>query len=169
MKKETKALKGDIWEAETKTGQTKEVILIQCFKDYATVLTLTSEKPCENRLAVKSRSLMWADCGKLGYILYSQLTKIVRSLSDKELNEVLYRIGASLDLPGDEPLNTNPVSAEKQRDNATRAEMSNVDPSNDPEVKQLLLNSAIELEGMTRERNIYKVQYDKLLDSIINR
>lgn len=169
MKKDTEVLRGDIWEMETsQTGQMKEVLLIQCFKDYAAVLTLVNEKPSENGMSVKSRSLMWVDCGRLGYAFYDKFIRIIRSLSDKELDEVLYRIGASLDLPCDEPLKPELPAAGSVK-NATQSDASVVDPSEDPEMKQLLLNSAIELEAMTRERDIYKAQYEKLLDSIINR
>lgn len=165
--KEKKVYKGEIWETETQSGQTREVLLIQCFKDYAAVLTLAAEKPTENGMSLKSKALMWVDCGRLGYVFYDKLNQLVRSLSDKELNEVLYRIGASLDLPGDEPLKPETAPMVQTGMIATLPETRVEDL--DSELKQMLMDSALELEGMTRERDIYKAQYEKLLDNIINR
>lgn len=167
--KEKKVYKGEIWETETQSGQIREVLLIQCFKDYAAVLTLAAEKPTENGMSLKNKALMWVDCGRLGYVFYDKLNQLVRSLSDKELNEVLYRIGASLDLPGDEPLKPETMNSPVvQTDVIATLPEARVEDL-DSELKQMLMDSALELEGMTRERDIYKAQYEKLLNNIMNR
>ena len=164
--KKSKTVRGDIWEMETsQTGQIKEVLLVQCFKDYAAVLTLAAEKPIENGMSIKSKALMWIDCGRLVYVFYDKLIQPVRTLSDKELEEVLYRIGASLDLPSDEPINPDQLGALPEK---TATQTKSVREP-DQEMVQMLADSALALEGMTRERDIYKQQYEKILNVFLQK
>ena len=95
---------GEIWEMEATNGITKEVVLVQCFGNYAAALTLTDNEPKQNALAVKSLSLKYVDCGRLGYCFYDKLTNYIRTLSDSDIAELKRSIADALELPMPEML-----------------------------------------------------------------
>ena len=159
--------KGEIWEIETTNGTTREVFLVQCFDDYAAVLTLIDSQPNHTYTQIKSQDLRYMDCGRLWYVLYDKFVKFIRMVSDEELKEVQYRIASALDLPALETTETAepapaPVAAEA--DTATQPQLQ---AETEHELKQLLIDSALELEGMTRERDIYKELYNQLLGKLL--
>ena len=160
--------KGEIWEIETANGTTREVFLVQCFDDYAAVLTLIDSQPNHTYMQIKSQDLRYIDCGRLGYVFYDKFVKFIRMVSDEELKEVQYRIASALDLPASEMSDTakEQVAAVlvMESDTATQPQLQ---AETECELKQLLMDSALELEGMTRERDIYKELYNQLLGKLL--
>lgn len=148
--------KGEIWEIETTNGSTREVLLVQCFDDYAAALTLTDYQPNHTYMQIKSQDLRYMDCGRLGYVFYDKFVKFIRMVSDEELREIQYRIASALDLPA--PVAAEADTATQQQDDA---------PESKCELQQLLMDSALELEGMTRERDVYKELYGQLLGKLL--
>lgn len=157
--------KGDIWEIETTNGTVREVLLVQCFEDYAATLTLLDYKPEHTYMAIKSQGLKYADCGRLGYIFYDKATKFIRQLSDEELNEVQCHIVGALDLPVQEEVAADPVSDEC--DNATQPQEADTSADDSEEVKTLLMDSTLELQKVTSERDVYKELYNQLLGKLL--
>lgn len=162
--------KGEIWEIETANGTTREVFLVQCFDDYAAVLTLIDSQPNHTYMQIKSQDLRYIDCGRLGYVFYDKFVKFIRMVSDEELKEVQYHIASALDLPAPEATETAesapaPVVAEGEADTATQLEDDA--PKSKCELQQLLMDSALELQGMTRERDVYKELYNQLLGKLL--
>ena len=160
--------KGEIWEIETTNGSTREVLLVQCFDDYAAALTLTDYQPNHTYMQIKSQDLRYMDCGRLGYVFYDKFVKFIRMVSDEELREIQYRIASALDLPALEITETaepapTPVAAEAD----TATQQQDDAPESKCELQQLLMDSALELEGMTRERDVYKELYGQLLGKLL--
>lgn len=165
--------KGEIWEIETTNGATREVFLVQCFDDYAAVLTLIDSQPNHTYMQIKSQDLRYMDCGRLVYVFYDKFVKFIRMVSDEELKEVQYRIASALDLPASEMSDTAKEQVAAME--AAAVPVMGVDTATQPqlqaetecELKQLLMDSALELEGMTRERDIYKELYNQLLGKLL--
>lgn len=160
--------KGEIWEIETANGTTREVFLVQCFDDYAAVLTLIDSQPNHTYMQIKSQDLRYIDCGRLGYVFYDKFVKFIRMVSDEELKEVQYRIASALDLPALEMSDTaEPAPAPVAAEMATATQPQDDDPESKFELQQLLMDSALELQGMTRERDVYKELYNQLLGKLL--
>ncbi len=160
--------KGEIWEIETTNGTTREVFLVQCFDDYAAVLTLIDSQPNHTYMQIKSQDLRYMDCGRLGYVFYDKFVKFIRMVSDEELKEIQYRIASALDLPALEATETaesTPAPVVAEVDTATQPQDD--DPESKCELQQILMDSALELEGMTRERDVYKELYGQLLGKLL--
>ena len=160
--------KGEIWEIETTNGTTREVFLVQCFDDYAAVLTLIDSLPNHTYMQIKSQDLRYMDCGRLGYVFYDKFVKFIRMVSDEELKEIQYRIASALDLPALEATETaesTPAPVVAEVDTATQPQDD--DPESKCELQQILMDSALELEGMTRERDVYKELYGQLLGKLL--
>lgn len=161
--------KGEIWEIETTNGTTREVFLVQCFDDYAAVLTLIDSQPNHTYMQIKSQDLRYMDCGRLGYVFYDKFVKFIRMVSDEELKEVQYRIASALDLPASEMSDTakEQVAAVPMMEVDTATQQQDDAPESKCELQQLLMDSALELEGMTRERDVYKELYGQLLGKLL--
>ena len=160
--------KGEIWEIETTNGTTREVFLVQCFDDYAAVLTLIDSQPNHTYMQIKSQDLRYMDCGRLGYVFYDKFVKFIRMVSDEELKEVQYRIASALDLPALETTETaEPAPAPVAAEADTATQQQDDAPESKCELQQLLMDSALELEGMTRERDVYKELYGQLLGKLL--
>lgn len=160
--------KGEIWEIETANGITREVLLVQCFDDYAAALTLVDSQPNHTYMQIKSQDLRYMDCGRLGYVFYDKFVKFVRMVSDEELKEIQYRIASALDLPAmemTEAAEPAPASVDAEADTATQQQDDA--PESKCELQQLLMDSALELQGMTRERDVYKELYNQLLGKLL--
>lgn len=161
--------KGEIWEIETANGSTREVLLVQCFDDYAAALTLTDYQPNHTYMQIKSQDLKYMDCGRLGYVFYDKFVKFIRMVSDEELKEIQYRIASALDLPAleaAEAAESAPAPVTAETDTATQPQDDDA-PESKCELQQLLMDSALELQGMTRERDVYKELYNQLLGKLL--
>lgn len=160
--------KGEIWEIETANGSAREVLLVQCFDDYAAALTLTDYQPNHTYMQIKSQDLKYMDCGRLGYVFYDKFVKFIRMVSDEELKEIQYRIASALDLPAleaAEAAESAPTPVDAETDTATQPQDNA--PESKCELQQLLMDSALELQGMTRERDVYKELYNQLLGKLL--
>ena len=160
--------KGEIWEIETANGTTREVLLVQCFDDYAAALTLVDSQPNHTYMQIKSQDLRYMDCGRLGYVFYDKFVKFVRMVSDEELKEIQYRIASALDLPALEMTEAaEPALTPETAEMDTATQPQDDAPESQCELQRLLMDSALELEGMTRERDVYKELYNQLLGKLL--
>ena len=108
------------------------------------------------------------DCGRLGYVFYDKFVKFIRMVSDEELREIQYRIASALDLPALETTETaEPAPAPVAAEADTATQQQDDAPESKCELQQLLMDSALELEGMTRERDVYKELYGQLLGKLL--
>lgn len=160
---------GEIWEMEATNGITKEVILIQCFGNYAAVLTLMDNEPKQNALAVKSLSLKYTDCGRLGYCFYDKLTNYIRTLSDGDIAELKRSIADALELPMPEMLESPQLEKQVETDSALKAAIldSEATQKKCEELREKPTNAEYKATSMTRERDIYKNLYEQILDKVI--
>lgn len=159
---------GEIWEMETANGITKEVVLLQCFDNYATTLTLMDNEPKQNAISIKSLSLKYIDCGRLGYSFYDKLTQFVRAVSDEELAKLKKNIAKVLDL---NTVVETPATLEKQveSDLALKAAVLDNEATQKKcaDLEKQLEDSKFEIVSMTREKDIYKDLYNQLLEKIM--
>ena len=78
---------GDIVTVEYGSGE-YEALLLKCHSSYATTLRLTQKRVDENCIQVRSREMLHADAGKLGYVPYHKITSLVREMTEEELELV---------------------------------------------------------------------------------
>ncbi len=88
---------GEVWEVMSGTN-TRVVVVLKCFEDYATTVMLQDYEPKENGVAIRVRDIMYADAGRLGYIFYDKVINFVRELTDEEHQELMQAIGDALGL-----------------------------------------------------------------------
>lgn len=88
---------GDIWNAETPAG-TKQVLILAVHENYASTCTLLETRQTENNLAINSKTVMYADTGKLGFIFKDKLSEFVKAVPAAELAKIREAIASSLNL-----------------------------------------------------------------------
>lgn len=77
----------DIVTVDCANGQ-QDFLLLKCHEDYATALMLR-EKPCkENNVKVVSKSVMYADAGRVAYVYYDKISGYVKTVKDLEFTGI---------------------------------------------------------------------------------
>ncbi|MDO4615655.1 MAG: hypothetical protein Q4B15_08500 [Lachnospiraceae bacterium] len=159
------AYEGEIWKVENARGGENEVLLLKCFENYAAVLRLTDTKPEENSVEIRSHSLKWSDCGKVGYSFYNTLCSFVRELSSAEMMTVRGRVAYALGFclmqtkaePGKDEMEKEPKQAAAEVVKQVPAQVQS--GSENEEMTKL----RIDLAATEAERNVYKGLCEKLL------
>lgn len=113
--------KGEIWEVEGNGYGNKLVVVLSCYERYAATVMLQDQEPGSNAVAVRARSIMYADAGRLGYTFYDKMVDFVRALSEEEDRELRKAIGEALDLEVNKASAATTAVALEERDKARDA------------------------------------------------
>lgn len=153
--KEFKA--GDIVEIETQYT-TKEAVIVAAHGTYATVLQLNENEPRENAFEIRSRQIMWADTGKVGYCFEDKITGLVRTLSNDEMTSMLEAVAETLG-----------ISAETKREPDTQA--GQMAAHNGPHADEELLEKIHKVEAeccrAEAQAEVYRGMYADLLERVL--
>ena len=141
-------IKGDIVTIE-RNGFSKEAVILMVHDQYSTILTLSDN----DRLpySVKCKGIKYTDPGMIQYTFNNNIASYIRSLSDDEYAELIQKAVDSLGYE------QNTVLAPEQSDSICGS-------SGKPATAD---NASEELIRVKIERDIYKSQYEKLLDSVL--
>lgn len=90
--------KGEIWEVEGNGYGTKLVVVLCCYEKYAATVMLQDQEPGSNAVPVRTRDIMYADAGRLGWTFYDKMVDFVRALTTEEETELRQAIAAALEL-----------------------------------------------------------------------
>ncbi len=150
---------GEIWEVESFSGESREYLILKCFDDYATGLLLTFTEPKQNGLQIRSRSMMWTDCARLGYVYYDKCISMVRTVSADEMNRVITEIVKATGLypKTEKPEELKIVEPVKVVD----------EPVVSPDSTDLM-ELKIAFEGEKREKEVYKNLCEVLLSRLVS-
>lgn len=180
---------GEVWQFATTQG-IREILTIQVFNNYAVGLMLVDNPPAENGIRVRSRSMMYADAGRLTYAYYDKFTEFVRATSDDELGHVLdtvtdlldlnrFRGGVSPDTPGEPPVEAQAAPS----DNLVDIEEVKVRESEIRELKRALEAAVHDADTLRaecaagdraltcaqQEKAIFERLYHEMLDRLLDK
>ena len=88
---------GDIVVAETPYGD-NEILLLKCHRMYATGLKLNPGSPEENGIAIRSKTIMYADTWKFTYVYFNKIVSLVRTMEQEEFERVRKCVAETLGL-----------------------------------------------------------------------
>ena len=80
--------RGDIWITDGGNGEATETLVLGAHGKYCTTLLLRPTAPEENAVEVISRTRMYTDAGKPGYVFYNRFREFVKSVPDKEIARI---------------------------------------------------------------------------------
>lgn len=138
--------RGEIWSVEGK-NYTRDFLVIQQKKGYCTGIMLCDVIPknadpddvCE----VMSRTLMYADAGKLTYVTDNTPKQYVKTISDDRIEAIIERVGNVLQL--------------------SHREL----PTESAPLQYNLVTDSTELVAVKTERDIFKGLYTNLLERVM--
>ena len=144
--KKMEIYEGDIFIGiNNKTGQEREYLIVKVHDKFSTVLMLTTDESL--RYSVMCNGMRYYHPGYIQYIFNDNLTEFVRSLKNKEFEEVKKNIAETLGISIEpvEVIKEVPVEVIKE-----------VQPSN-----REALSAAV------TEAKIYKELYEKLFEKVV--
>lgn len=152
---------GDIYEVETQYGY-KEVVILAVHGTYATTLGLSDTQPRENSIAVKSRSIMYADLGKPGYAFDDKLGSFIKALPEEEFSRLLAKFVKAVGYQPPEPQPQKVVAPVIVKE-PPKVVMPNQNIQADFDKLRMKLTEA------ATQRDVYKSLYEEFMKSLIGR
>lgn len=158
--------KGEIWEVDGNGNGIKLVVVLSCYEKYAATVMLQDQEPGSNAVAVRARSIMYADAGRLGYTFYDKMVDFVRALSVEEDQELRQAIGAAMEIPEDEArLDSMAADANREID-GLQYEIAQLRKEAKEKAEELA-ELTLRLAAARQEAEIYKGLYERLLDKAL--
>ena len=176
---------GDIIEAEEKTGAAGTYVIVAAHETYMTALRLVEIQTNQMPYEVIAKKKMYTDPGRLVFVYNSKIRNLVRSMSDKETDNLRREVKDALCLNEDdfgeseaENLKSRAEDAEKrakaaeekaedlqtQLDDAM-AEIEDLQDENTRRIDETQQKEEKEsLIAVQTERNLYKKLYEETLD-----
>lgn len=176
---------GDIIEAEEKTGAAGTYAIVAAHESYMTVLKLADKQTEYTTYEVIAKGKMYTDPGKLMFLYADRIRRLVRSMSDKETDNLRREVKDTLCLNEDD---FGESEAENLKSRAEDAEKRAQAAEEKAEGLQVQLDDAMEeiedlqnentrrideaqqkeekesLIAVQTERNLYKKLYEETLD-----
>ena len=142
--------RGEIWSIE-RENYTRECLIVQPKRGYYMGIMLCDIIPKnadpDDLCEIMSRTLMYADTGKLTYVTAVAPKQYVKTIPDDKMDEVMHKIVKALQLP---------VEREVKKE-----------PSNKASLAPDVVVNATELTAVKAERDVFKGLYTDLLDRIM--
>lgn len=183
--------RGDVFECDTRSGlETKIAIIIsseeRCNDRYLSIVMLSDKAYGDNAVEILAHSKMYADCNRVSFAEESRLGEYIRSATDYEMAELDAALMASLGLGAHEDtkiaddLRMKLEGAEREIDDLNidlqkcRDALRNKDDvivRMEAEKNMMLpaKNTTDDTIRLTAERDLYKAQYEMLLEKLIAR
>lgn len=182
--------KGEIWEVEH--GKDSKLALVLAFKgSYCSVLLLNDE-PRETRdIQLNARGMKFTESGMISYKFVDAFVDFVRKTTDEEFQDVMHKVCESLEMIGSENKNQNKEindlhmmlkcseqTSEQRRKMLEDSQKQLSDAIDHIEVLNCTIeqletelaeknNNPSEVIVLKTERDLYKQQYDSLLERLI--
>ena len=157
---------GDIWTMQTASGSTQEVLVVKPHEKYATILLLTEKELQNNYIKVKSKSIMYADHGRISYAFYDRFTDFVKQVNEQDFEKIQKQVAESLGVGSDfwkEPVNiTAPESKAGNTENQQQPKEEQQIPKICVVESESVRNLQIQLAKAEAERDVYKELYCKM-------
>lgn len=163
--------KGEIWEMEA--GNSLRIgIVIANHLGYATVLLLNDEQRPERTIKLNAQGMKCADPGRVSFMNHKDFNKFIRLTTDEEFADIMKQVTEALGLEMYEPI----PSASYDEMLKAQAELGREQRKTEKLLAEILQIMA-ELEELKNEkkdavkamveREVYKSQYESLLERVI--
>lgn len=176
--KEVEIRKGEIWEVEIGNQFRTAVVLAVC-GSYSIVLTFTDEPRERRTVQINAQGMRYTEPGMISYKFHDNFVKFIRLTKEEEFADIMNQVSDALGIEKNTPLEEIPFSDAEIKENEIKrlkAELVEVKGRNGKLVEERIHISA-ELEGLKREqsdavkamieRDLYKSQYESLLERVI--
>lgn len=156
--------KGEVWEVEH-GRYIKTAIVLAHHGSYCSVLLLEDEYRESINIQINARGIKYSESGFVQYKFTNAFITFVRKLTDEEFKDVCIKVAKSLDLEAEIDVFDETILAEKDAEiEALKAHIKVLVEQNAEVHHSITERTVIEL---TVERDLYKAQYEKMLERLI--
>lgn len=176
-REEEKMKQGEIWEVGYGFN-VKYAVVVAVQEDFCNVLVLNEENKSDDDVQVKAFGIMYTHPAMLSYTFNDRFNRFIRAMTEEEFNSLLSAISKKLLFAGQKK-NTEEVERLKTKLAETEATLERKKEVNKKlcEANEILKEQVEELEDsgkdsadvirLATERDLYKAQYEKLLERLI--
>ena len=158
--------RGEIW----KIGfgrEEKLAVVISVQKAFCNVLVLNEQCKDESDIAIKAIGLKYTNPAMMSYAFKDNFHEFIRLMRDDEITEVITKISERLDFPvsvTDEDYFEELLKDKNEEIEALKDRIEVLVEQNEEVNHSITERTVIEL---TVERDLYKTQYEKMLERLI--
>ena len=161
---EQKPKKGEIWEVEY-GHETKMALVVASHGSYCTILSLVDDDREGRDVHINARGIKHTESGMVSYKFNVAFVEYVRTTTEEEFADVMQKVAKSLNIECDgcERIVT---------ENALKLTIKRMKEENEilkEQVEKLqdAGTDSAEVIRLTTERDLYKAQYERLLEKLI--
>lgn len=169
--------KGEIWEVEH-GRYVKTAIVLAHHGSYCSVIVLDDEYRESRDIQIKARGMKYSESGFVQYKFTGAFITFVRKLTDEEFEDVREKVANSLGFGTGtmeaseeiEVLKTKLEELEKSKlvnENALKLTIKTLKEEYDELKKSSAASNPAEVIALKTERDLYKYQYEMLLERLI--
>jgi mRNA interferase MazF len=158
--------RGEIWEVGF-GKETRLMVVVSVQEKFCNTLVLNDERICEQDIAIKATAMKFTNPAMMSYAYKDRFNRFIRMMRDDELEELLAKVSEKLALPVDTELDVfeETILAEKNAEiEALKDHIKVLVEQNEEVHHSITERTVIEL---TVERDLYKAQYEKMLERLI--
>lgn len=158
--------RGEIWKIGFGRDE-KLAVVITVQKTFCNVLVLNEQCKDESDIAIKAIGLKYTNPAMMSYAFKDNFHEFIRLMSDHEITEVIAKINERLDFPvsvTDEAYFEELLKDKNEEIEALKDRIEVLVEQNEEVNHSITERTVIEL---TVERDLYKTQYEKMLERLI--
>ncbi len=171
--KEMEVRKGEIWEIEV-GNQLRTAVVLATQGSYSIVLTFTDEPRERRTVQINAQGMKYTEPGMISYKFHDNFVKFIRLTKEEEFADIMKQVSYALGLEMYEPIpvaiaesgNIQNLQMELAEAKAKNLELVNYNIN--------LLSENVDLQEKEKnrikletERDLYKSQYESLLERVI--
>ena len=173
---EMEVRKGEVWQVEM-GNSLRTAVVLAVHGSYSTVLTFSDEQRERRTVQINAQGMKYTEPGMITYKFHDAFDKFIRLTTDEEFADIMNRVSDALEIEKNTPLEEIPFAiVESKAVEELQKELKEEREKNAfLEEKRLTLldevrktqNKYCDTVKITIERDLYKQQYESLLERVI--
>lgn len=168
--KEMEIRKGEIWEVEM-GNNIRTVLVLAVHGSYSTVLTFSDEQRERRTVQMNAQGMKYTEPGMVTYKFHDAFDKFIRLATDEEFADIMNQIAGALGIEKKEAAYIPFVVAESEEIKRLQMEIEDLKAKNYKLEKGNTHFASMATDTNTTilktERDLYKSQYESLLERVI--
>lgn len=165
---EMEVRKGEIWEVEMGNNM-RTVLVLAVHGSYSTVLTFSDEQRERRTLQMNAQGMKYTEPGMVTYKFHDAFDKFIRLTTDEEFADIMNKVAGALGIESKCP-DEKTVAWIEELDK-TKIELAEALRSREhfKNLFESLEKPETETIKLQTERDLYKSQYESLLERVISK
>lgn len=172
---EMEVRKGEVWQVEI-GNSVRTVVVLAVHGSYSTVLTFSDEQRERRTVQLNAQGMKYTEPGMVSYKFHDAFDKFIRLTTDEEFADIMNQVAGALEIEKNTPLEDIPFGIAESKVQRLQMELAEAKAKNLELVNYNtnLLSENVDLQAKEKnrikletERDLYKSQYESLLERVI--